>query len=129
MKDHKKLKDAKIGLNENYPDGYVFSNTERAKAVIKKIKPQFTHSRESILFFAVIELAIRDLAEPDPVGKSKNSITRKVNLDANRRSALSYLNGDIPHATKCGVNADWIKDQMRKSGLSLTMDCGHVKSI
>ncbi len=72
------------------------------RAICKKIKYQFPDSPEGKLMFGIVQSAIHDL------------------MTANhRRSAILYLTSDIPHAEIAGVNAKWIRDQLRKVGEKL----------
>lgn len=79
-----------------------------AKAANLKIKTQFDLSQiEQRLMFGIIERAILDLVD--------------IKLDRHEiNSAKSFLSqADIPQASVCDVDSDWIRLVLSKAGLDI----------
>lgn len=84
----------------------------RARVAMAKIKKQFPE--EGAMFCSVLERTIMDLV-----------------LDDWRGPATAYLNGNMWHVQMCGVDPDWVRDQLKKANVCFHQFCtvsvaGHV---
>lgn len=92
-------------LNPKNDNIAYFPTKIRVNSILKKIEKQFPKTPEGLLNFAVLQQAIRDRFDPN---------------HKNKREVASYLLNDaIPHAEICGVDSEWIRSQITKSGLSI----------
>jgi len=97
----------------------VTENT-KARAINKKIRPQFAASPEGNLMFAILERAILDLAK---VETKKTLSKREEDMRfLERRQAASFLKGEITCAGLCGVDPDWVRKVIKDGGLSLNIE-------
>lgn len=76
----------------------------RAKVALAKIKKQFP--REGAMFYSVLERTVMDLF-----------------LDDWRGPATAYLNGGMWHVQMCGVDPDWVRDQLKKANVCFHQFC------
>ena len=103
------LKVIDLQLNNTNKKGFKMS-TDKAAAVCSKIRKQFNSDPRSTLFFKIVESVIDDAAI---WSKSKRPEEIK-----NRRTAWAYINDNMPACEICGVDSEWVRDQIRKAGLT-----------
>jgi hypothetical protein len=70
------------------------------------VRPQFPASPEGQLMAAIVMQAVRDAFCEDFDFKQEHA---RAEHERNKISGLRYLVGDMPHATICGVDPDWIR--------------------
>lgn len=94
-------------------------NKTKANAANSKIAEGFGQSPEERLYCAVIQQCVSDSIIDPSVIKDTPSNKKKIEdaIEA-RTSALVYLNGVMPHAVDCGVDATWIRFILSKLGLT-----------
>jgi len=83
-----------------------FPESQRARMAARKISYAFPKSPTGRLMFAIISKAIVD-AYDHPVPKQ------------DVRTAHRYLSGEMPHASLCNIDSDWIRLVIRKAGLTI----------
>lgn len=84
------------------------SDTQKAKLIAIKIRPEFGNSQEGKLMFAVVNQAIIDFT-------SESKDMKKIDKD----SARNYLLGNMPHAFLCSVDPSYIRRVIKKVGIEL----------
>lgn len=75
---------------------------EAALAVAEKVGFQFPDSPQGQLMKSVFQTTVSDLF-----------------LNAHRRSACLHLQGRIFEAEVCGIDAEWIRKQLREAGVTI----------
>ena len=90
------------GNMEELPPNVVATRKKRAGAALRKIRPQFGTTPEHRLCFAILEQAVNDL--PTMHGSAYLSARR-------------YLADKIYHAEICGVNSEWLRNVLIKTGV------------
>ena len=79
---------------------------QKLNAICRKLSYQFPQTPPGKLFFAIVEMAIKDL----------------VGNKSDKAGALRYLQGDMPHAMACGVEPDYVRRVLAEQGF-LTGSC------
>ena len=94
---------------------------EIAKSIAKKLNPQYPKTSEGKLMFAILELALEDIARPlNWLGVRKPSGAEK-DQHIGKRSAKIYFSGESwrYHCELAGVEPDWVWRLIGKSGINL----------
>lgn len=88
------------------------NDRQKMNLAIKKIGLEFPKTGEGRLYHGIVSQSVFDLFAKT---KTKNKETGEVTIKTPfRSSAITYLNGDIPHAEAFGICPEWIRSILKR---------------